>query len=88
MQQQESLTLALSLSFSVVSSCCVHTAGRTVRVARRLCVETVIPWSVAMAATKWNYNTFIYFRYVYFYIENCYQELDKIPIHSIMRNMC
>ncbi len=55
-----SLTLAVSLCVpvvSVVSSCCVHTGGRAVCVARLLRVETVIPRSVAVAAAMWNYKT-------------------------------
>lgn len=45
-----SLTFALSLCISALSSRCVHTGDGTVRAARRLGVETVVPRSVALAA--------------------------------------
>lgn len=45
-----SLTFALILCFSAVPSRRVHTGGRTVRVARLLRVEAVVPRSVALAA--------------------------------------
>lgn len=56
-QASDALTLALDFWLSAFSSCRLRTDGRTVCLTRlRVCVEAVIPRSVTMAATIWDFQ--------------------------------